>query len=112
MPDQTFLYVIRVQNVKIRPTDRKNLLLLILSCEIKVEYENESLRKITEEDYYNKKGVYNYVTNGKKLFSDMIDNNDFCVSANILFINRKWMLDEEIIFPEGVYFEDAVFCLK
>jgi len=84
----------------------------ILSCEIKVEYENESLRKITEEDYYNKKGVYNYVTNGKKLFSDMIDNNDFCVSANILFINRKWILDEEIIFPEGVYFEDAVFCLK
>lgn len=84
----------------------------VLSSEIEVQYENEKLKTITHEDYYKKNKVYNYVTSGRCLFADMIKNNDFCISANLLFINREWMIREGVYFPEGIFFEDAIFCLK
>jgi len=90
----------------------ENERLEIVSSEIDVIYEDESLREITSEDYYNKKGSYNHIYSGKILFANMIDNNDFCVSANILFIKREWLKSVGIVFPTDIYFEDNVFCLK
>lgn len=84
----------------------------ILSFETELLYE-ASMKETEDKDfYYYKENRYEGVKTGKELFISMMSNREFCDSACLLFIKRKWLLEQEILFYPRIYYEDALFCVQ
>lgn len=64
------------------------------------------------EHYYKVTGNYPGVREGKDFFTDIIENDDFIESASLMLIDRMWLLDQNIKFFPGAYFEDSAFALE
>lgn len=82
----------------------------ILAFDAKCVYETEQLKKTEYKDfYYQRKKAYANVQTGEELFCDMMENDDFCDAAWLLFIKRSWLKQEGILFKPGILHEDCLF---
>lgn len=85
----------------------------ILCYDASCFYESEQLEKNEyKDDYYNSKKSYSEIKTGKELFCDMVEADDFCDSACLLFINRKWLEKEDIFFVPNIIHEDCMFVFE
>lgn len=84
----------------------------ILSFETELLYEASLKEKENKDFYYYKKNKYEGVSTGRKLFASMMSNREYCDSACLLFIKRKWLFEQRISFYPGIYYEDALFCMQ
>lgn len=98
-----------VELYKIAEEKRLEILCYDASC----FYENEQLEKSEyKDDYYNSKKSYSEIKTGKELFCDMMEADDFCDSACLLFINREWLEKENISFVPNIIHEDCIFVFE
>lgn len=84
----------------------------VLSFETKLLYEADMKEKENKDFYYYKENGYEGIRAGKELFCRMMSNNEFCDSACLLFVKRKWLSKQEISFYPGIYYEDSLFCIQ
>lgn len=76
-------------------------------------YETEELKRLEYKDeYYHRKKSYNQTSIGRVLFCELIENDDFCDAAWLLFINRKWLIESGIRFYPSLIHEDCLFSFE
>lgn len=76
-------------------------------------YENDQLKKNEYKDeYYTRKKSYKEAKSGKELFCQMIEEDDFCDAACLLFIRREWIERENICFYPRLIHEDCLFTFQ
>jgi len=75
------------------------------SYELEKKFENY-------KHYYNRNKDYNLIISGKEMFMEMTENNDYRVHACLQMLKLKFLLENEFIFYEGIYYEDNLFSLK
>lgn len=90
----------------------EKLALEILSFETELLYEASIRERENKDFYYYKQNRYEGIKTGKELFVLMMSNSEFCDSACLLFIKRKWLSEQKILFYPGIYYEDALFCVQ
>lgn len=79
----------------------------------KVICEDRSLQEYDRRAaYFTRKKDYPKVSTGTDLFISMMENDDFCVAAWLLVVNRKWLMDKNIYFEEGIIHEDNKYCIQ
>ena len=61
--------------------------------------------------YYSIGSTYPNVMEGKTLFAKLMKNNDFVESANILLIDRDWLVERRICFTPRALYEDSIFSI-
>ncbi|MDD2336049.1 MAG: glycosyltransferase family 2 protein [Geobacteraceae bacterium] len=59
--------------------------------------------------YYIRKGVYDKVCDGKCLFTELINNNDYRSAVQYLFIRRSCLVNCKLSFYDGIVHEDELF---
>lgn len=85
----------------------------ILHYDIECVYENERLRiKESKDEYYSKKKNYGGPMTGKEMFCQLIEADDFSVSACHLFIRKRFLDDNNINFVPKILYEDGLFCFQ
>lgn len=85
----------------------------ILSFDADCYYESEDLKqKEYKDEYYHRKKSYGGPKDGKKLFCELVENNDFCDAAWIMCIKRDWLEKEKILFYPGILHEDCLFSFQ
>lgn len=85
----------------------------ILTFDIECFYETEQLKKREYKDnYYQRKKEYSGVWSGEELFCELIENDDFCDAACILFVKNSWIKEREIRFMPGILHEDCLFSFQ
>lgn len=76
-------------------------------------YETEELEiKEHKDEYYHRKKSYGGPMKGKILFSELIENDDFCDAAWVLFIKRSWLFEKGIWFYPRLIHEDCLFSFQ
>lgn len=74
-------------------------------------YENEKLME-TFPQYgtaYRRNFSYAEITSGIELFSQMVENGEYCVSASLQFIKREYLQKVNLKFYPGILHEDNLF---
>lgn len=84
----------------------------ILSYETELYYEGAMKEKNNKDFYYYKKNRYEGIHQGRHFLKKMMDNNEYCDSACLLFIDHLWLGESDISFYEGILYEDALFCMQ
>lgn len=66
------------------------------------------------KNYYDRSGknILSKVVDGKKYFFDIVSKNAFRASPCILFINRIFLIKNDLYFYEGIVHEDDLFTTK
>ncbi len=62
-------------------------------------------------NYYSVRSTYDEIQSGAKLFVNLMKNDDFVESANILLIKRDWLISREILFTPNALYEDSIFTI-
>lgn len=62
--------------------------------------------------YYTISNQYTGIRPGADFLVEMLENNDYIESANLLFINRKWLLENKITFEPFALYEDSIFSIE
>ena len=83
-----------------------------ISFETDILYEGDSERKDNKDSWYYKHHSYPNITSGEKLFEEMMRNNEYCDSACLLAVRKKWIIDYDLFFYKGILYEDAIFSMK
>lgn len=65
-----------------------------------------------KQRYYTISNLYPESRPGADFLIDMIEKGDFIESANLLFINRKWLLQNNIAFEPFALYEDSIFSIE
>lgn len=72
----------------------------------------DGLEDPKKSKYYTVKNSYNGIRPGADFLVEMIENIDYVESANLLLINRKWLLENEITFEPFALYEDSIFSIE
>lgn len=73
-------------------------------------YESDILRETSNRDnYYIRKKEYGLYSSGRELFCEMMENDDFCAGAWVLFTKREWIISNELWFVAGLNPEDCIW---
>lgn len=73
-------------------------------------YESEILREISDRgNYYVRNKEYGLYLSGRELFCEMMENDDFCDGAWILFVKREWIVQNNLWFVAGLNPEDCIW---
>ena len=72
----------------------------------------DGLEDPKKSKYYTVKNSYNGNRPGADFLIEMIENSDYVESANLLLINRKWLLENEITFEPFALYEDSIFSIE
>lgn len=73
-------------------------------------YESDLLRKTDNRDsYYIRKKEYGFFSTGRELFCTLMENDDFCDGAGVLFFRRDWMMANDLWFTPGLCPEDCIW---
>ncbi len=74
-------------------------------------YENEKLKERFPqyETAYRRNSSYDAITSGWELFSHMVENGEYCVSASLQFIKREYLKRINLKFYPGILHEDNLF---
>lgn len=84
----------------------------VFSYETKTLLYKEGIEKNPSmEAYYKICGRYDNIYNGRDLFVELIDNDDFVESACLLVVKRTWLEEKKIRFLSNALFEDSWFSL-
>ncbi|GFI16801.1 putative glycosyltransferase EpsJ [Lachnospiraceae bacterium] len=59
-------------------------------------------------NYYLRNKSYGLMS-GKQLFTEMMQSGDYCDSACLLFLKRKWLEENKLKFYPGILYEDCLF---
>ncbi len=85
----------------------------ILAYDAECFYETEELKKKEYKDnYYQRKREYSRVRTGEELFCELMENDDFCDAACLLFIRNSWLKKTGIRFMPGMLHEDCPFTFQ
>ena len=85
----------------------------IITYENNVIYESyEMFQKENKDAYYTVNNNYSHINNGRRLFCEKMNNNDFVESAWLMLISRKWLVSQDIEFEPYAFFEDSIFSLE
>lgn len=85
----------------------------ILYYDAECMYENEQLRiKECKDEYYIRKKNYGGPMTGKELFCQLIEADDYCDAAWLLFIRRQWLCERNIFFVPKILYEDCLFSFQ
>ncbi len=85
----------------------------VVTFELSLQYDvetNESKKNI--DRYYTKSKNYTGKRGGINQFILFMQNDDYCDSASLIFVNREWLQSKSILFQPYIFFEDALFVLK
>src|SRR5699024_2262686 len=63
-------------------------------------------------DYYQRKGDYAGVQKGTSLFAAFIENKEFKPNACIQFYRRSFLVNNKIMFCNGILHEDNLFTMQ
>lgn len=80
-----------------------------------INYEMDELifeggqEDISKKEYYKVGHKYEGIMSGQKLLIDMISNHEYVESANLLLIDRQWLINSGIVFTQGALYEDSIF---
>jgi len=93
-------------------SDNKNLDVLLFNG--KTSYENEDLKKtmLLSEGYLVRKGNYDGVMSGVELFCKMVQNREYKANVGVQFTRRTFLLENDLLFVDGVVYEDADYTLR
>ncbi|WP_022770306.1 glycosyltransferase [Butyrivibrio sp. NC2007] len=83
-----------------------------ISFETEILYEGDSRERDNKDSWYYKYHDYPNTTSGEKLFEKMMRNNEYCDSACLLAVKKKWILDSDLFFYKGILYEDSIFSMK
>ena len=85
----------------------------ILHYDAECLYENDKLR-INEykDEYYTKKKSYVGPITGKEMFCQLIEADDYCEAAWLMFIRKQWLVETNICFEPNILYEDSLFCFQ
>lgn len=73
-------------------------------------YESDVLQKSDNRDsYYIRKKEYGLYSSGRELFCELMENDDFCDGAWVLFFRKNWMIEKNIWFTTGLNPEDSIW---
>ena len=85
----------------------------ILAFDAECFYETEELKKKEYKDtYYRRKKNYSEIQTGEELFCELMENDDFCDAASLLFIRNVWLRERGIRFISGIRHEDCLFSFQ
>ena len=86
----------------------------IILFDAKTVYENDKLKALLPEyeTAYERRGFYKGVYSGGNIFIKLISNRDFIMSACLQFIRRSYLQEQELLFYEGILYEDNLFTFK
>jgi hypothetical protein len=84
----------------------------IVFYDAKCVYMTEQLLKKDNKDWYYQRAFSYGLDNGKELFARMMENNNFCDSACLMFINRNWLKENDLDFYTGILYEDCLFSVQ
>lgn len=85
----------------------------ILAYDADCIYETEYLKTTQfKDEYYHRKCSHGSNKKGQDMFCEMIENNDFCDSAWLMAIQRKWLVENQIFFKSGMIYEDCLFSFQ
>ena len=85
----------------------------ILCYDAECIYENELLKKMEYKDeYYIKQKSYGGPMTGKEMFCHMIEKDDFCDAAWLMFIRKEWIDSKNIYFVPRLIHEDCIFTFQ
>lgn len=79
-----------------------------------VVFENAEIKKANESYgiYYNRNQAYTDVLNGKDMFVLFSKNNDFKGNVCMQFFRRRFLIDNNLKFAEGLIHEDEIFTIQ
>ena len=76
-------------------------------------YETEKLSKADRKDaYYHRKKSYGGPKNGQVMFAEQMEGSELCDSASLMAVNRDWLLKKNILFRQGIVYEDCLFVFQ
>lgn len=62
--------------------------------------------------FYRNKELNNITIEGKRCFVELMKNNSFFPMVYLYFINREFLLNNQLYFEEGIIYEDELWSLK
>lgn len=77
----------------------------------KAEYESDELHRLYPqyESYYKRNNEYKDFLDGESMYIDLVKNHDYNVSPCLQFIRTSFLKENNIIFYEGIIYEDNIF---
>lgn len=85
----------------------------ILHYDAECVYENDKLRiNECKDEYYIKKKNYGGPISGKEMFCQLIEADDYCDAAWLLFIRKQWLDEMNIYFEPNILYEDCLFSFQ
>lgn len=77
-------------------------------------FESEEVEKAFAhfKKYYHSKENFSKPRSGPQLLSDMVSNKEYRVHPSTYISRRNHLLQNDILFPDGVYHEDNLFTFK
>lgn len=84
----------------------------IVLFDAKCIYMTEELAtKNNKDNYYQRTFSYG-LDNGKEMFAQMMENDSYCDSACLMFIDREWIISTDLSFYAGILYEDCLFSVQ
>lgn len=84
----------------------------IVSFDAKCIYMTEELVEENNKDNYYQRSFSYGLDNGKEMFTNMIEDNCYCDSACLMFIDRDWIVNNNLSFYAGILYEDCLFSVQ
>lgn len=81
----------------------------ILYFDAKIIFENEAMQKKYKWISYTRRGNYDRVFEGGDLFCKFMDEADWQASPPQQFMKKSLLLDNHIVYEEGIIHEDVLF---
>lgn len=89
-----------------------NLDMLYFDAEAFFESAEVEKQFASYKTYYKRKNNYQGIYSGKKLFNELLKNNDYLPSACINFVKIDFIQKNNLIFEPGIMHEDNLWSLK
>ncbi len=84
----------------------------LLSFETELVYEGRMAEKNNRDALFTKVHQYPGIRRGSQFLTEMIENQEYHDTVWLLFVRRRWLLDQGIGFYPGIFYEDAPFCMR
>ena len=85
----------------------------ILHYDAECLYENDKLRiNECKDEYYTKKKSYVGPITGKEMFCQLIEADDYCEAAWLMFIRKQWLVETNICFEPNILYEDSLLSIE
>lgn len=84
----------------------------LLSFETELVYDGKMAEKNNRDALFTKVHQYPGIRKGSEFLTEMIENQEYHDTVWLLFVRRRWLLEQGILFYPGILYEDAPFCMR